>query len=196
MQITDFIDLEILQTIQDDLILLSGMDILICDSELNVITDCKEYDIERIEEADTEKVDVFAGSDQIASIVIITEDINTESVNSVKRLIQNMIVTKVNELYKEEDEEAKNNEYVTMASTLLDELNDKSKALDKIESKQRILALNATIEAARAGELGKGFSVVADEVAKLARNSGEINQSIKASLVELMNCINVLVSIK
>ena len=127
MQITDFIDLEILQTIQDDLILLSGMDILICDSELNVITDCKEYDIERIEEADTEKVDVFAGSDQIASIVIITEDINTESVNSVKRLIQNMIVTKVNELYKEEDEEAKNNEYVTMASTLLDELNDKSK---------------------------------------------------------------------
>ena len=80
------------------------------------------------------------------------------------------------------------------ASGLLDELKEKSKALDKIESKQKILALNAAIEAARAGEFGKGFAVVADEVGKLARNSGDINQSIKVSLGELTECIDVLVN--
>ena len=68
---------------------------------------------------------------------------------------------------------------------LVSEINNKTKELDKIESKQRILALNASIEAARAGEAGKGFAVVAQEVGKLAGTSGEINASIKKTLKEI-----------
>lgn len=195
MQITEFIDLETLQDIQDDLTALSGMDILIYDADMNAVTNCKYYDSAII--AESEKVEVYAGSELIANIIIVSlEGADGENLKRIKRFVDYLIVTKIKELFKEEDEEAKNDEYVTKASNLLTELNNKSKALDKIESKQRILALNATIEAARAGELGKGFAVVADEVGKLARNSGDINQSIKASLVELTDCINVLVSIK
>lgn len=196
MQITDFIALETLQNIQDDLCSLSGMDILIYDATVqSAITNCKDYGEEVLTEA--EKIPVYAGEEVIANLVIIAvEGTSTETVLCAKRLIDQLIVKEVKQSYKDEGIEARNSEYVTKASNLLTELNDKSKALDKIESKQRILALNATIEAARAGELGKGFAVVADEVGKLARNSGEINQSIKASLVELTDCINVLVSIK
>lgn len=85
---------------------------------------------------------------------------------------------------------------IERAANLIQEINEKSYQLDKIESKQNILSLNASIEAARAGEFGRGFAVVAAEVGKLAVNSGEINKSIKRSLKDLTSAIKELESLK
>jgi len=69
-------------------------------------------------------------------------------------------------------------EVVNNIASNSEKINKITEVIEGIANKTNLLSLNAAIEAARAGEHGKGFSVVAEEVGKLASSSAESTQQI------------------
>lgn len=84
------------------------------------------------------------------------------------------------------------NEQISASSQIIyaldkksDQIGEMAKLITDVTEQTNLLALNAAIEAARAGEAGKGFSVVAEEVRKLAEQTGKASNDINDTIRDI-----------
>lgn len=102
---------------------------------------------------------------------------NTIGITSIQELTEKTETNKV-AINKIENVILSLNEKVQAISTIL-------QAISMISDQTNLLALNASIEAARAGEAGRGFSVVAEEIRKLAEQSSNSANGIREIVTDI-----------
>ena len=106
-----------------------------------------------------------AGADLDASL-----DIVEELLNSVQRLAELSIGTAA---------------AMDDFGRLMGEIGLMTEFVEDVSDETQLLALNAAIEAARAGKHGLGFAVVAGEVGRLAKTTGESTSAIKQLVTQI-----------
>lgn len=114
------------------------------------------------------------------SLNTATESVNQTVTLGLEDVEKLSSVTKENEKAVDEI-----NKIITLTKTSSDQIGEASKVISEIARQTNLLALNAAIEASRAGAAGKGFSVVAEEIKKLADQSADSTKYIDQTVQEL-----------
>jgi len=113
-------------------------------------------------------------------------DLSNETVQRAKSGVQE-IESAVNQMNTILDQsKSMENEVILLENNSL-KVGQITEVITAIAAQTNLLALNAAIEAARAGENGRGFSVVAEEVRKLAEGATEAANEIKTIVYQIQN---------
>ena len=125
---------------------------------------------------------------KVNDVTIASSDIGTRAKNSNDEL--QTLVASIKLLNTNFDSF---NNSLTLMATDIREVNQMTNLINDISEQTNLLALNAAIEAARAGDAGRGFSVVADEIRKLAEMSKTSAQKIYSIVSKVLKSTDAII---
>jgi twitching motility protein PilJ len=116
--------------------------------------------------------------DDVAQQTSVSSDLaeHAKSLSKEGRTVVRETLMQMNSLREKIQDTSKQFKMLGEASQ---EIGGSTQLVRRLSSKIQVLALNAGIQAANAGEVGKGFTVVADEVQKMADEVAEAAQRIE-----------------
>lgn len=117
-------------------------------------------------------------AEQMSNNARLGQDALRAARSSIGEIVERneLIADRINKLYKKSQS----------IITIVDIIDDISDRLD-------LLALNAALEGSRVGELGKGFSLVAQEMRRLAENVVESTKEIKGTIEDIHRYIQAAI---
>lgn len=178
-----------------DEVLASGVKVKTSSDELNSMIESVSVKMEEINDIVGNQNDEITGcNEQMEQLSVRIKSVSTslmdtiEQVENSKERIDDGMQTVEQMVHQSEDTAAATKEvreHVEKLGLKLEQISKCVNMIQDIAEQTNLLSLNASIEAARAGEQGRGFSVVAEEIRKLADNSGSTATEIHKMIEEV-----------
>jgi methyl-accepting chemotaxis protein len=119
----------------------------------------------------------------IATEMLLHEVQNADNLKSSGVEIVNELLERTHNTIKSTEETYN---IILESNKKIENINMFTETISQLAKQTNLLSLNASIEAARAGEAGRGFSVVASEIKKLAEGSTSFTKQIKNLTSEIL----------
>ncbi len=152
--------------------------------------------------AEKQNIHIHNTNDSISLLMGVVEDVKSSSekmshlsndISQKANIGKDVLNKTVNQMDVITSTTSDTNKVIVELNEMSQKIGDILEVISGISKQTNLLALNAAIEAASAGERGKGFTVVAEEVRKLAEHSQVATQEVSELINAMQNKTEVVV---